>query len=40
MNVLKKIGNAIWNFMVLVGEARVQRELMHRQALKNHQLGS
>jgi hypothetical protein len=39
MNVLKKLSNAIWNFFLLVGEARAQRDLMIRQAMQKHQLG-
>jgi hypothetical protein len=36
---IKKVGKAFWNFMLAVGEARAQRDLMHMQAIQKHKLG-
>lgn len=39
MNLLKTISKGIWNFIVAVGEARVQRDLMHMEAMRKNMLG-
>lgn len=39
MMLLKRMGKAVWNFLLLVGEARAQRDLMHMRAIQKHKLG-
>jgi hypothetical protein len=37
---LKKIGKAIWNFVLLIGKVRTKRDIMLRTAINKHRLGS
>lgn len=39
MNLLKTIGNNIWNFLMAVGEARALRDTMHMEAKRKQYLG-
>lgn len=39
MNTVNKIGQAIWAFLILMGEARVQRNIMASEAIRKHGLG-
>jgi hypothetical protein len=39
MNTVSKIGKTIWEFLMLMGEARVQRDIMVREAIRKHGLG-
>ena len=39
MNLLKTIGKGVWNFLMAVGEARVQRDHMHMEAMRKNMLG-
>jgi hypothetical protein len=37
---LKKIGKAIWNFVLLIGKVRAKRDIMIQKAISKHRLGS